>query len=196
MKNKFKQLFVSPFAYFSEKALFGVGFIFYVLSSLLVSRHGQQFNGFMHLYPLEDVSFLSVLYVQLQYILVSVALLFCIGKAINKKTRLIDILNVVLIARIPFYLLLFFSFAIDMDAILEVIRTSISTGDYELDSVSKSDMLLLTFFGIFSIFIIVYHYYLIIRGMRTATNNKKMGLNVLILALYFITDLVIQVLIS
>jgi len=54
------------------------------------------------------------------------------------------------------------------------------------------ELLLFGMFGIISLVLLYYQFYLLIKGMNVAVNNKKMEISILFVALYFILDICIQ----
>lgn len=54
------------------------------------------------------------------------------------------------------------------------------------------ELLLFGMFGVVSLLLLYYQFYLLIKGMNVAVNNKKMEISILFVALYFILDLCIQ----
>jgi len=190
---KIKQLFLNPFADFSERTLFLVGIIGFLLSSYLVYLSGQQFNGFMHFYkPEVTVSFIAVLKVHAYMVLAPLILLYIAGGIANNKTRIIDVLNVILIAPFPLYLVLFLSRLINQDKFTSEIDQALKNGDHTLSSIDKGQMVLFGLFGIFVLFLLFYQFYLLVKGMNIAVNNKKIWVSILFVALYFMLDLGIQ----
>jgi len=190
---KIKHLFLNPFADFSERTLFLVGIIGFLLSSYLVYLSGRQFNGFMHFYkPEVTVSFIAVLKVHAYMVLAPLILLYIAGGIANNKTRIIDVLNVILIAPFPLYLVLFLSRLINQDKFTSEIDQALKNGDHTLSSIDKGQMVLFGLFGIFVLFLLFYQFYLLVKGMNIAVNNKKIWVSILFVALYFMLDLGIQ----
>src|SRR5690606_32363125 len=100
MKNS---LLLNPFAIISDKKQSLIGFISLIIGIMLIYNFQIQIDIFgIHLS--ENQSFKNATLRQLFIITVLTITLFIIGKIINKKTRLIDILNTVLLAFIPLYL--------------------------------------------------------------------------------------------
>jgi hypothetical protein len=190
---KIKQLFLNPFVDFSERTLFLVGIIGFLLSSYLVYLSGQQFNGFMHFYkPEVTASFIAVVKVHTYMVLAPLILLYVVGVIANIKTRIIDVLNVMLIAPFPLYLMLFLSKLINQDKFTSEIDQALRNGDHTLSTIDKGQLALFGLFGIFVLFLLFYQFYLLVKGMNIAVNNKKVWVSILFVALYFMLDLGIQ----
>ncbi len=189
---KVKQIFQNPFAEFPEWKLFFAGVIGFLLSSYVIYLSGQQFNGFMHFYqPDRVISIWAVLGVHACMVLAPFTLLYGTGMLLNRKTRIIDVINVVLIIPFPLYLALFLGKLLNQDKFTDEVLKAVQSDDHTLVGVDKTEMLLFGMFGIISLLLLCYQFYLLVKGMNVAVNNKKIGIS-MVLALYFILDLCIQ----
>ncbi|WP_312186823.1 hypothetical protein [Sphingobacterium sp.] len=190
---KVKQILQNPFAEFTEWKLFIAGIIGFLLSSYIIYLSGQQFNGFMHFFkPEMAVSLWAVLRVHAYMVLAPFVLLYGIGVLLNRKTRIIDVMNVVLIMPFPLYLVLFVGKLLNQDKFTDQVLKAVQNGDRALAGVDKADMLLFGMFGVISLLLLFYQFYLLVKGMKVAVNNKKVGVSILFVALYFILDVCIQ----
>ena len=190
---KVKQILLNPFAEFMEWKLFFVGVFGFLLSSYFIYLSGQQFNGFMHFYqPEMTVSLWAVMRVHAYMVLAPFTLLYAIGTLLNRKTRIIDVMNVILIMPFPLYLALFLGKLLNQDKFSDEVLKAVQSGDHTLEGVDKTEMLFFGMFGIISLLMLFYQFYLLVKGMNVAVNNKKTGINILFVALYFILDLCIQ----
>lgn len=190
---KFKQIFLNPFAEFPAWKLAFVGVIGFLLSSCVIYLSGQQFNGFMHFYQPEiAVSLWDVLRVHAYMVLAPFILLYGIGVLLNRKTRIIDVMNVVLIIPFPLYFALFLGKLLNQDKFTDQVLKAVQNGDHALAGVDKMELFLFGMLGIISLLLLVYQFYLLVKGMNVTVNNKKIGISILFVALYFILDLCIQ----
>ncbi|HBW79042.1 MAG TPA: hypothetical protein DEF78_00310 [Sphingobacterium sp.] len=190
---KVKQIFQNPFAEFPEWKLFFAGVIGFLLSSYVIYLSGQQFNGFMHFYqPDRVISIWAVLGVHACMVLAPFTLLYGTGMLLNRKTRIIDVINVVLIIPFPLYLTLFLGKLLNQDKFTDEVLKAVKSDDHTLVGVDKTEMLLFGMFGIISLLLLCYQFYLLVKGMNVAVNNKKIGISMVFVALYFILDLCIQ----
>ncbi|GAW90382.1 hypothetical protein FPS14_contig00055-0018 [Flavobacterium psychrophilum] len=98
-----KILFLNPFKKYSDTILLLFGITFTVLGSLLAYNFNAKFDGVIDLQFDSQVNFFESATYQFLAILILTALLYWVGKYINKKTRLVDVLITVLISRIPLY---------------------------------------------------------------------------------------------
>lgn len=190
---KFKQLFLNPFEEISEWKLFFAGTIGFLLSSYFVYLSGEQFNGFMHFYrPERAVSFVAVLRVHAYMVLAPLTLLYIVCLILYTKTRLIDVLNVILIVPFPLYLELLLGRLLHQDKFTKQLDEALKSGDHTLSNIDKSQMILFSIFGLLALFLLFYQFYLLVKGMNIAVNNKKIWVRILFVALYFMLDVGIQ----
>lgn len=190
---KVKQILQNPFAEFTEWKLFIAGIIGFLLSSYIIYLSGQQFNGFMHFFkPEMAVSLWAVLRVHAYMVLAPFVLLYGIGVLLNRKTRIIDVMNVVLIMSFPLYIVLFVGKLLNQDKFTDQVLKAVQNGDHALAGVDKAEMLLFGMFGVISLLLLFYQFYLLVKGMKVAVNNKRVGVSILFVALYFILDVCIQ----
>jgi len=106
-----------------------------------------------------------------------------LAKVLYKKTRFVDILNNVLIARIP--LLFAGLLVIWMTKLIPIGKTAEINVAMSLD---QSAMIWIALLAIFLLFMIVYFFYLLVVGIRHSINSKKFGHGFLIVIAVFVLD--------
>ncbi|MEG0529161.1 MAG: hypothetical protein RR578_02370, partial [Bacilli bacterium] len=118
-----------------------------------------------------DFTFWDLLYQNTRNIGIAILFLFILGKIINKRTRFIDIVNVVLISRIAYYIVFITDFIPIVNNKLNKVTDSIQSNNLSVlqESSTMLVILIVAFVAIF--FICVMFYYLYI-GFRTVTNLK------------------------
>ncbi|MDQ5929802.1 MAG: hypothetical protein QG594_1583 [Bacteroidota bacterium] len=168
MKNLF---FTNPFLKYSEKSIFFVGSSLSLAGILLAYYANLRFDGLLDVHQLGSVSLLDVSKDSAINIAVICVLLFVFGKIINPKTRFIDILNAVLVFRIPFYVMCLLikipfmeSFAQKMAKNSHHIQ-NLAINPLQIMAVLMLAMLLLVLVG--------YAIWQLFNGFQTATNCKK-----------------------
>lgn len=118
--------------------------------------------------------------------LLMTVVLFAFGKIVNRKTRLIDIFNTVLIARIPLSLIVFSDIngflTLKTQALLSVVNNP------EAMAEQMGDITFITIIGIFGILALVLFAYYIYQGFKTATHSKKIQHIIVLIILVLITD--------
>ena len=164
MKNII-QLLTNPFERYSEMVLFSIGLAFTVLGTLLGFYFNARFDGILDMHLVRSSSLKEVSLDNFINIFCLSALLFGVAKFVNIKTRLIDILNTVLISRITIYLLVFLP--TPSKEVLKLINTG------KFTQVSNLDVFLLSTMGIIALLFLVWHMSILYKGFKVASNAKK-----------------------
>lgn len=100
-----KTILLNPFKKYSERTLLGIGVVMLLIGSFLGFYFQARYDGVLDLHFVKNIQWQEPLFDNLINIFSLSSLLFIVGKYLNRKTRLIDILNTVLIAQLPFYLM-------------------------------------------------------------------------------------------
>lgn len=162
------KIIINPFEKLSETQLFAIGLGLTIGGSLLGYLFNTTFDGVIDVHPYPGVTIAHV-FTDNAINTVSLFLpLFILGLIINKKTRFIDVLNSVLIARSPFCLLALGNannFFVNLDSKLRVSNPMDIT-------FAALDIIVITVFAIFSIAFLVWFVALLYNGFKTATNIK------------------------
>ena len=172
-----KILLFNPFEKYSEKTLLFVGVIFTLLGSFFAYVFNIRFDGVIDVHIVPNTLLYQTLLDNLINIFCLVLFLYISTKYINKKTRLIDILNTALVARAPFYLVPFFN----INGVIEKASADIiQFANPELISqISSSNLFIIIVFGIITILFLVWYISLLFNGFKVASNAK--GKNPIIL---------------
>lgn len=100
-----KTILLNPFKKYSDQTLLLIGIAMVLVGSFAGFYFQARYDGVLDLHFVENIQWQEPLLDNLINIFSLSLLLFAGGKYLNGKTRLIDILNTVLIAQIPFYLM-------------------------------------------------------------------------------------------
>ena len=163
---------LNPFAYFEDKALLIIGILAHLIFTYIAKLTNSNFPDFLSIKKgLIDFTFWDLLYQNTRNIAIAILFLFILGKIINKRTRFIDIVNVVLISRIAYYIVFITDFIPIVNNKLNKVTDSIQSNNFSVlqESSTMFVILIVAFIAIF--FICVMFYYLYI-GFRTVTNLK------------------------
>lgn len=164
------KLFFNPFSKFSEKALLISGILFLVVGSFIGYYFGVTYDGIFDVH-ISTVTLIESLTENVINVVILSLLLFIAGIIINSKTRIIDVLNVVLISRFPIYLAGLFA---NNQRISEISEQLIDSVHQETPaSVSSSDMMILMLFSAVLILLLAYQLMLMVFGFKTAVNARK-----------------------
>ncbi|OBS13170.1 hypothetical protein ATE49_13985 [Elizabethkingia miricola] len=166
-----KTLF-NPFENYSEKALLIYGIIFLCINIYFQQLYGIKMQSiFNEKETLKVYTFQSIIFNTLICNLVGIITLLILGKFINKNTRVIDVVNTILISQIPYILVIpLTQLSFIHNASNNVIKT---VGKIPKQIPPLGDLIIITFFGTFLLSIIIYSYILLFKGFKTACNMKK-----------------------
>ncbi|MBO9594718.1 MAG: hypothetical protein J7599_17575 [Niabella sp.] len=170
MAKNWKTVF-NPFERYPEKNLAIAGIVSLLLSVLLFWWAGQTNDGVYHVSPKAGLSLAGALSEAIVCTLLVCGLLAALGKAINPRTRIIDVLNATLIHRIPLtigILILQLPFIKSvMDQILLAVKNN------RLETLSGSALWISTVVGLLMTAFLVYAIVLLVNGFRTAVHARK-----------------------
>ena len=99
----------NPFAYYPAGQLIGIGTVAFLVGSLIGWCGAARYDGVFDLYFGPGVAIWQPLLDNLINSCSLLVPLFIFGISINRKTRFVDILSAVLVARIPYYVLPLFN---------------------------------------------------------------------------------------
>ena len=165
------QTVFNPFSKFSEKQLFFIGFLFFIVNSLVSFYTSTKMDSIFHFSPTENLTLTSAFMFVLVCTVSAILFLLLLGLAFHKKTRFIDIANTVLLSQAPNCMILFCIKFSGLETLATKINgTSGSVPSLDLDSIAIIPFTL----GVFLILaLIIYGFVLIYNGFKTATNLKK-----------------------
>ncbi|MCF3109715.1 hypothetical protein LL912_13120 [Niabella sp. CC-SYL272] len=191
MSKKWKPVF-NPFERYPEKALAITGTISLLLSVLLFWWAKQTNDGVYHVSPKADLSLTGSLSEAIICTLVVGTLLWALGKTINPKTRIIDVLNATLIHRIPLtigILVLQLPFIKSvMDQILQAVKSN------RLETLSGAALWTSTLVSLLMLAFFVYAIVLLVNGFRTAVHARKTVHYLLFAAVLIVAELIYRLL--
>src|SRR5690625_1828664 len=165
-----KTILFRPFERYSEKTLVIVGVAFTLIGSLLGAAFQGRFDGVLDMHFVPSTSFYQVLIDNAINIFCLVLFLFLSAKYINNKTRLIDILTAAMVARIPYYFMVFGNINNTMSKAREEIMQLVNPE--MIEQVGTSSLLLVIGFGLISIVFLIWYIALLYNGFKVASNAK------------------------
>ena len=165
------KLFFNPFEKFSEAGLAVTGLSVLLFSILLFWVTGQTNDGIYHVSYQSGIPLAQAVIEALIYTFLPSFLLIVIGKAVNPKTRLIDILTATIVHRIPMtigMLIMQLPFLKSVtDAIIKAIQTN------TLQRLSMTTLWISTIVSLVMLALFIYSIILLINGFKTASHAKK-----------------------
>ena len=184
-----KNFFLKPFTYFQEKQLLLFGISLGIISCFIQLTTTTRVIALLKtIITEENPPFVQNIVDFIITTMTMVLALFIFGKVINTKTRFIDILNVVLIARIPLYLFIIGDINSFITNKTKAVLDSISNPS-EITNQFK-DIIPLTVFGFLVLFALILFGYYIYQGFKTATHLKKTSHIIIFVILILFVDFV------
>lgn len=188
-----KKTLLNPFEKYNEAQLLTFGVIALVLCAYLGYFFEIRFDNILHLSTAKNITFLQSLLENAVNLLCVFVFLYPLGLIINKKTRFIDILNTVVVARSLCCLMVLCTRAFDMAGINEtIINNSTNPYDIQFTPVQLAIILILAFL---LIGILIWHIALLYNGFKTATNLKSVRDKILFAVAILLADILSMILI-
>ena len=166
-----KKILFQAFNFYSEKRLLTIGLLGTIAASLIGFVLHARFDGILDVHFVESIKIYEPLLDNLINIFSLTLFLFIAGKIVNPKTRLIDILNASLIARLPYYLISLANINGYM-ADLSKRMLGLATQQPEALQINPLDITAILIFAFASLLLLIYYLYLLYKGYQVATNAK------------------------
>ena len=165
-----KILLINAFEKYSEKQLLLAGILFTIIGSSLAAFFCARYDGAIDLHFVEKLHFSQPFFDNLIAIACTTLALFVVGNYRNRKTRTIDILSAVMIARFPIYFLTFFN----INGFIYKNTTKLASlqNPENLKSMPAMELLVAFGFGILALACIAWMFLLLWNGFKVATNAK------------------------
>ena len=183
-----KELLINPFKNYSEKKLLLSGIIGTLLLVLLCFVFNTLIIGNLKIIFLDKILLKNAIITNAIIIIITTSGCYILGKIKNRKTRVIDILNAVLISRIPFCIFPLLNVNNQFYEISERIKKSLIIAQPE--KIISGDVTVVLFLCIPTISGLVWSFRLLYNGFKIATNTtgQKSLLH------FIITILIIEIL--
>lgn len=188
MKYSIINKLLNPFEDFSDQVLLRFGLLLFIIGGLLAKLGSFDYYSFLKVIPQENHSWLQVY----GHLVVNITLLFLFfflfARLVNKRTRLIDILNVVLVNFGVIYCLGLLFLLFPLMEITQKIQEAMSAGDMSLSSINRMDLLMISVISFISLVFVIYFFYLCIVGVKFVMHGKKGYQGVVVCILILIAD--------
>jgi cation transporter-like permease len=183
----------NPLERFDDKLILAIGLLGTALAVLMGYWTGTYFSSIYKVNSLEKVTLQAVAIPTLISFASAIIILFILGKILNSKTRLIDIVNTVLISQL---LLVILQATDKISFIKEAQDRMINHQEHLSESLPIGDLTTIIGMASFTLIILIYSITIYYNGFKTATNIKKWQHIVLFAAVSLIMTLICQILIS
>lgn len=188
-----KNILLKTFENFQEKQLFLYGTIILLIGSTIGYFGSIRFDGVLDLHYSLSVKWFQPLIDNIVNTICLSACLYFLALKVNTKTRVIDIINISLISRIPFYIASLFSLGkINRDT-NEFLAKNILDPIKVLD-LPGLNLILLMLFTIATLIAIIFMAILIYQGYKTATNVKSTLNKILLIVVVIIAEAISKIL--
>jgi hypothetical protein len=163
-----KTLLLKPFERYSETRLLLVGLAAFAVGTVLSKVFNTQFDGALDVHFSASISWTQSIINNVVNVGCLTLVLFAAGKIINHKTRLVDLLATVLIARIPFYPLVFCNIG----------NRAFTSGDEILQAtlhqtpISAASIVMLVVIALSTLILLVWSVSLLYNGYKVSVNGK------------------------
>jgi len=189
-----KTLLFNPFKRYSERQLLLFGGITAVVGVVCASLTNTHFDGVLDTHFGKDVS-LKTAAIQSIINIISIVLIFYpMGKLINSKTRVIDIINLSLIVKIPAYFMM--PLNINNWAYLKTEPLLNSLSDPFNLQFTTELTLFLAISTILALLVFVWLIVLLFNGFKVATNLKATKHIIMFIIAIIVAEIVSKVLLS
>lgn len=180
----------NPFLKFDEKKLLVAGILFFILN-IFGSYYAESVNDSIFHYSVlnENQEILDVITINTLSYLLATVVIFILGKIFNRKTRLIDILNTILISQIPLMIMI----SVNGLPFYKKALGNLSENLAIPEKINVGEMALLTFGGFISLILLIYSIVLYYNGFKTSTNIKNWQHIVLFSVVSFLITIVSQI---
>jgi len=179
----------NPFEKFDEKSILAVGIAFFILNFFGCYYAGMINDSIFHLSILEEGQTIwDVVKINSMSFALAIVILIILAKFINKKTRIIDVINTVLISQIP----LIITMAMMALPFFKEANRNIAASAGNFAKIEMADLMIVAIGGCLTLPFLVYSFVLYFNGFKTATNIKKWQHIVIFVIVSFITTIISQ----
>lgn len=183
----------NPFERFDEKLLLLIGILTIIASIAIGYWTETYFSSIYKISNLDHASLKVVALSNLASFAFAIIILFILGKILNNKTRIIDIINMVLISQL---VLISLQCTEKIPFIQEAKERMIGYSRHPTGSIPLLDTFIMMGMAMFSLLILTYSIVIFYNGFKTATNIKKWQHITLFALVSLASTLICQILLS
>jgi len=172
--NNLIHLFVNPFEKTSDRYLLIYGILLLFAGTFFAYLNGYHYPDMLSIKKVPGIPLQTIFIQNTSYTILLTLILFILGRVSYAKTRLIDILNVVMVSRSVFYwivILNFFSLSASIDK--KIVTEDGRLIENHIQNLTNIDITVMLIIGILAILLMVYSFYLMLTGYRIAINSKR-----------------------
>lgn len=183
----------NPFSKFTETQLLVFGIAITVIGSFFGFFFQVSYDGVLDVHS-KNVTFFDSLKENAVNVFSIFVVLLVLGKIINQRTRIIDILNTSLVSRLAIYLIAIFA----NNPVMERITNQVLESKDHLENfqLNPTDLIITMGISILMMVFLTYFIVLLVNGFRTATNIKKWQHFVFFAIAIIVAEIISKILIS
>ncbi|NDI97542.1 hypothetical protein GWA97_00445 [Flavobacterium sp. LaA7.5] len=187
-----KTILFNPFIKYSEKQLLLAGVLFTITGTIAGYCFSTRFDGALDAHISPNITLAESFTDNACNIISLFVSLYLAARYINKKTRGIDILTTILVARLPVYFLSLLNIGNSLYGISKKIITS---NPYDLN-LTYTEVITLLFYLIITLSFVVWYIVLLYNGFKVACNAKTVKHNILFAVALLVAEILSKILIS
>lgn len=183
-----KNYLLKPFEFTQEKTLFLFGGVVLLAGSITATLINVRFDGVLDMHSSMAVQWHQPLLDNITNTLCLTVSLYLASLVFNTKTRIIDLVNTALIARIPLYIAALFTMG----------KTNQETNQFLVENINNPikimelptyNWVLLGISALAALTAMVFMGILLYQGFKTATNVKSTGHKLLLIPAVFVAEI-------
>jgi hypothetical protein len=163
-----KKILFNPFEKYDGRPMLTIGLVATVIGSLLGFAFNARYDGVIHISYVENVTFAEPFTDNVFNITCMFIAFYLFGYFINKKTRPIDILATVMIARLPFYI----TTLDNINGFIYKQSTLMMEAGMDMASIDQTNLIIVTALALLSLPFVVWYIALLYNGFKTAVHLK------------------------
>lgn len=162
---------LNPIEFFDEKKLLTINLIIFIAGTVIAIYTQAWFSSIIQVLLKSKMDAYETISENILCVLLLTVIFWVSGKIINKKTRLIDCVNLALYIRIPFYIATLLNLSGALSKTMPIKKEDGSINIPSPSSTTNSFISLIA--SAMNILIIIFLILVIYRGFKTITNAKK-----------------------
>lgn len=187
-----KTVLFNPFIKYSEKQLLLVGLLFTIAGSLMGFYLNARFDGALDMHISRSTTMVAVISDNAINIISLFTPLYLVALYINNKTRAVDILSTVLVARLPIYLLALSN----IGKFMSQIENKILFNNPLNINFEPAELIAIIIIALLSLLFLVWYIALLYNGFKVACNAKTAKHNILFAVALLVAEIVSKIIIS
>jgi len=188
---------LNPIEYFNDRKLLLFNFLIFIIGTIIAILMKGWFSSVIQLLFKSEVNIYETTTENIIVIILLTIVFFSAGKIINKKTRLIDCLNLSFYTRIPFYLISLLNFKGSLSRSMPI---KLEDGSIKIPSTNAlyntSDYIISFITSCLNILVIIFLIIVIYRSFRTLSNAKKTIDYVIFIAIFLIVTILSPIILN